>query len=76
MDVEVPEDPVGAIRGFLRGVDKTGVELQHEARRIRAMEHMARFGLDLDDALVYQAMRKLGIAKIVSYDRDFDRVAE
>ena len=34
--VEVPEDPVEAIRGLLKGVGKSGVELQHEARRIRA----------------------------------------
>ncbi len=33
--VEVPEDPVEAIRGLLKGVGKSGVELQHEARRIR-----------------------------------------
>jgi len=29
-------DPVEAIEGLLEGVDKSGVELQHEARRIRA----------------------------------------
>jgi len=35
-EVNVPEDPVGAIRGMLAGVGKSGVELQHEARKIRA----------------------------------------
>ena len=34
--VEVPKDPVETIRGLLKGVGKSGVELQHEARRIRA----------------------------------------
>jgi len=29
-------DPVEAIEGLLEGVGKSGVELQHEARRIRA----------------------------------------
>ena len=40
-EVHVPEDPVGAIRGVLRGVGKSGVELQHEARRVRAAEALA-----------------------------------
>ena len=35
-EVNVPEDPVGAIRGMLADVGKSGVELQHEARKIRA----------------------------------------
>lgn len=35
-EVNVPEDPVAAIRGMLAGVGKSGVELQHEARKIRA----------------------------------------
>lgn len=35
-EVEVPEDPVGAIRGMLKHTGKSGVELQHEARQIRA----------------------------------------
>lgn len=33
--VESIEDPVRAIHGMLSDVKKTGVELQHEARRIR-----------------------------------------
>lgn len=36
-EARVPEDPVGAVRGMLRGVGKSGVELQHEARRVRAV---------------------------------------
>ena len=39
--VNVPEDPVGAIRGVLAGVGKSGVELQHEARQIRAIKAAA-----------------------------------
>ncbi|MEM2990278.1 MAG: hypothetical protein QXQ02_03755 [Halobacteria archaeon] len=34
--VSIPEDPINAIRGMLSNVKKSGVELQHEARRIRA----------------------------------------
>jgi len=35
-EVNVPDDPVGVIRGILAGIKKSGVELQHEARKIRA----------------------------------------
>jgi len=35
-EFEVPEDPIGAIRGMLKHVKKTSVELQHEASKIRA----------------------------------------
>lgn len=34
-EIEIPEDPVKAIRGMLKHVKKSGVELQHEARSIR-----------------------------------------
>jgi len=34
--VELVEDPIEAIYGMLSHVKKSGVELQHEARRIRA----------------------------------------
>jgi len=34
-EIEVPDDPVRAIRGMLKHVKKSGVELQHEARSIR-----------------------------------------
>jgi hypothetical protein len=37
-EVNVPDDPVGAIRGMLAGIKKSGVELQHEARKIRAIK--------------------------------------
>lgn len=35
-EIDVPEDPVEAIAGMLKGLKKTGVELQHEARSLRA----------------------------------------
>lgn len=35
-EFRVPEDPVGAIRGMLKHVKRTGIELQHEASKIRA----------------------------------------
>ena len=44
--------------------------------RIRATEYMEHLGLDFDDALTYHMMRKLGIAKIISYDHDFDKIVE
>jgi transposase len=34
--VEIPSEPVRALRGLLRHVQKTSVELQHEAAEIRA----------------------------------------
>jgi len=34
-EIEVPDDPVKAIRGMLKNVKKSRVELQHEARSIR-----------------------------------------
>ena len=34
-EIDVPADPVGAIKGLLADINKSGVELQHEARRIR-----------------------------------------
>lgn len=40
--VGIPEDPVNAIRGMLANVKKSGVELQHEARRIRAAKAIAK----------------------------------
>ena len=40
-EFNIPEDPVAAIRGLLSGVGKSGVELQHEARKIRAVKAVA-----------------------------------
>jgi len=34
--IEEARDPVEAIRGLLKGVGKSAVELQHEARKLRA----------------------------------------
>jgi hypothetical protein len=41
-EVDVPKDPVAAIRGLLSGVGKSGVQLQHEARKIRAVKAVAK----------------------------------
>jgi hypothetical protein len=35
-EAKIPEDPVNAMRGLLKHVEKSGVELEHEAREIRA----------------------------------------
>ncbi len=35
VELNVPLDPVKAVRGMLRHVKASGVELQHESRRIR-----------------------------------------
>jgi len=40
--ISIPEDPVGAVRGMLAGIRKSGVELQHEARKIRAAGTVAK----------------------------------
>ncbi|MEM3382610.1 MAG: hypothetical protein QXL52_02190 [Nitrososphaerales archaeon] len=37
-EVNIPEDPVGAIKGMLSNVKKSGVDLQHEARKIIALK--------------------------------------
>jgi len=34
-EIRIPEDPVKAIRGMLKHVKKSGVELQHEVQQIR-----------------------------------------
>ena len=40
--------------------------------RLKAIKHMEEFKLDYDDALAYQAMKKLKILNVVSYDKHFD----
>jgi len=44
--------------------------------RILATKYMEEYGLDFDDALAYAVMRKLGISKIVSYDKHFDSLRD
>mgnify|MGYP000044061315 CR=1 FL=1 len=44
--------------------------------RISATKYMERFGLDFDDALAYSVMKKLGMNKIVSYDKHFDSLKD
>jgi len=41
-EVNIPEDPVSAIRDMLAGLKKNGVELQHEARKIRTVKAIQR----------------------------------
>jgi predicted nucleic acid-binding protein len=40
-----------------------------------ATDHMKNFGLDFDDALVLQAMKKNRIVNVISYDKDFDTLS-
>jgi len=42
--------------------------------RIAAVQFMRDLGLNFDDALAVQALRKLSLETIVSYDRHFDAV--
>jgi predicted nucleic acid-binding protein len=42
--------------------------------RMAAVQSMRDFGLGFDDALAVQALRKLSLETIVSYDRHFDAV--
>jgi predicted nucleic acid-binding protein len=44
--------------------------------RITATNFMKDFGVDFDDALILQAMKKKGIVNIISYDKDFDMVSD
>ena len=44
--------------------------------RISATKYMEKYGLDFDDALAYSVMKKLGIDKIVSYDKHFDSLKD
>jgi len=43
--------------------------------RIKATDIMKDFGLDYDDALAVQAMKRSSIKTIVSYDEDFDSIS-
>lgn len=45
------------------------------ADRLKAIKHMEEFKLEYDDALAYQAMKKLNISSIVSYDKHFDSLS-
>lgn len=42
--------------------------------RLEATKHMERFTIDFDDSTTYQAMKNLGVDKIVSFDKDFDKI--
>lgn len=42
--------------------------------RLFATVHMKDFGLDFDDATTYQAMKRMNVDGIVSFDDDFDAI--
>ena len=42
------------------------------ADRLFATRHMKEFGLDFDDATTYQAMKRMNVDSLVSFDDDFD----
>ena len=52
-----------------------GLKLPHKRVCLRALDHASSGFLDFEDALAVAHMERRGIAEIVSYDRDFDRVA-
>lgn len=53
-----------------------GVRLPHKRACIRALDlYGSSPFLDFEDALAVAHMERLGITEIVSYDRDFDRLA-
>ncbi len=53
-----------------------GLKLPHKRVCLRALDlHASSAFLDFEDALAVAHMEQRGITEIVSYDRDFDRVA-
>lgn len=44
--------------------------------KIKATKFMELFGFDFDDATTYQAMKRLKLEKIISYDKDFDSLPD
>ncbi len=44
------------------------------ADRLFATRHMKEFGLDFDDGTTYQAMKRMNVDTIVSFDDDFDKI--
>ena len=54
-----------------------GLRIQHKRVYVRALDIYAssRF-LDFEDALAVAHMERLNVTEVVSYDRDFDRVAQ
>ncbi|MCY4633815.1 MAG: type II toxin-antitoxin system VapC family toxin [Acidobacteria bacterium] len=53
-----------------------GLKLPHKRVCLRALDlHASSASLDFEDALAVAHMEQRGITEIVSYDRDFDRVA-
>jgi len=68
---------VNEIRTFLSslmGYKGLSIYFSSLIDRIMATNHMRDHRLDFDDALTLQAMKENGINKIISYDKDFEKV--
>jgi predicted nucleic acid-binding protein len=68
---------VNEIRTFLSslmGYKGLSIHFSSLIDRIIATNHMRNHGLGFDDALTLHAMKENGINKIISYDRDYEKV--
>jgi predicted nucleic acid-binding protein len=75
--MEDRDSPAADIRRFFASLVLYKGLLVHDIDlkgRILATEEMDSGGLSFDDSTSVIAMRRLGIKKIVSFDRDFDKV--
>jgi len=54
------------------------IEIFHPSSEIisQALDTMKRYGVDFDDALVVSIMAEAKIRKLVSFDKDFDKIKE
>lgn len=62
---------------LLRGlIELRGFRLPNKSLYIRALElFVENSAFDIEDALCVAHMERLGLSEILSYDRDFDRIA-
>jgi predicted nucleic acid-binding protein len=51
-----------------------GLRIEHKRTYFRALDLYAATNVDFGDALSVAHMERLGITRIVSFDRDFDRL--
>jgi len=68
-------DEIRTFLSSLLGYKGLSIYFSSPLDRIAAAGHMRDHGLDFDDALTLQAMRENGVERIISYDRDFDKVS-
>ena len=61
---------------FLANMENLDVRIPSPHAISNAFDFMERYKLDFDDALVVSTMKSLGIEKLVSFDKDFDKVKE